>query len=65
LSSTVAIVLIALGAVLAILGILQHQAIMYVRVDHLAIVLLGLGAIAIVAGAAGILMKGRGSAPLA
>jgi len=58
-------VLIALGAILAILGVLQHQAIMYVRIDHLALVLLGLGVVAIVAGVVGILTQGRSSAPLA
>jgi hypothetical protein len=65
LSRTVAIALIAFGAVLAVLGVLQHEGIVYLRVDHLAIILLGLGVIAVVAGVLGMIMQGRGSTPLA
>lgn len=65
MSNTFAVALIAIGAVLAILGILQHAAIIQVHIDHLALVLIAVGLIAIVAGVIGFVMRGRSSAPLA
>jgi hypothetical protein len=64
-NKTLAIALIAIGAVLAVLGILQHQLILRVHVDHLAVILIAVGLIAIVAGIFGFVMQGRSSAPTA
>ena len=62
-SFPLAIALIAVGAVLAVLGILQHQLIIRIHIDHLAVVLLAIGVIVMVAGIFGLVMQGRGSAP--
>jgi hypothetical protein len=64
-NKTLAVALIAIGAVLAVLGILQHQLIIRVHVDHLAVILIAVGLIAIVAGIFGFVMQGRSSAPAA
>ena len=63
MNRTLAIALIAVGAVLAVLGILQHQLIIRIHIDHLAVVLLAIGVIVMVAGIFGLVMQGRG-APL-
>jgi ABC-type branched-subunit amino acid transport system permease subunit len=64
-NKTLAVALIAIGAVLAVLGILQHQLIIRIHIDHLAIILVAVGLIAIVAGIFGFVMQGRNSAPAA
>jgi len=64
-NKTLAVALIAIGAVLAVLGILQHQLIISIHIDHLAIILIAVGLIAIVAGIFGLVMQGRSSAPQA
>ena len=65
MNKTLAVALIAIGAVLAVLGILQHQLIISIHIDHLAVILLAVGLIAIVAGIFGYVRQGRGSAPQA
>ena len=65
MNKTLAVALIAIGAVLAVLGILQHQLIIRIHVDHLAVVFIAVGLIAIVAGIFGFVMQSRGSAPAA
>jgi hypothetical protein len=65
MNRTLAIALIAVGAVLAVLGILQHQLIISIHIDHLAVILLAVGVIAMVAGIFGLVMQGRSSAPAA
>ena len=65
MNKTLAVALIAIGAVLAVLGILQHQLIISIHIDHLAIILIVAGLIAIVAGIFGFVMQGRSSAPQA
>lgn len=65
MNRTLAIALIAVGAVLAVLGILQHQLIIRIHIDHLAVVLLAIGVIVMVAGIFGLVMQGRSSAPAA
>jgi hypothetical protein len=65
MNRTLAIALIAIGVILAILGILQHELIIHVPVNHLAVILLALGLIAIFAGVFGFVMQGRSAAPTA
>jgi hypothetical protein len=65
MNRTLAIALIAVGAILAVLGILQHQLIISIHIDHLAVILLAVGVIAMVAGIFGLVMQGRSSAPAA
>jgi len=62
---TLAIALIAIGAILVVLGILQHELIIRIHVDHIAIVMLALGLIAIAVGVFGFVMRGQSSAPAA
>lgn len=64
MSRTLAIALIAIGAILVVLGILQHILILRVHIDHIAVVLLALGVIALVAGIFGFVMQGRSAAPV-
>jgi hypothetical protein len=63
MNRTLAIGLIAIGVILAILSILQHDLVIHVRVDHFAVILLALGLIAIFAGVFGYVMQGRSSVP--
>jgi len=65
MNRTLAVALIAIGAILAVLGILQHQLIIRVHIDHLAVILLTVGVITLVAGIFGFVMQGRSSAPAA
>jgi ABC-type branched-subunit amino acid transport system permease subunit len=65
MNRTLAVALIAIGAIVAVLGILQHQLIIRVHIDHLAVILLAVGVITMVAGIFGFVMQGRSSAPVA
>ena len=65
MNRTLAVALIAIGAILAVLGILQHQLIIRVHIDHLAVILLAVGVTTMVAGIFGFVMQGRRSAPAA
>jgi hypothetical protein len=65
MNRTLAIALIAVGAILAVLGILQHQLIIRIHVEHLAVILIAVGVIVMVVGIFGVVMQGRSSAPAA
>jgi hypothetical protein len=62
---TLAVALIAIGAILVVLGVLQHLLILRIHIDHLAVFLLGLGLVTVAAGVFGLMMQGREATPLA